>query len=340
MSDQKTTALVTGCLGFIGSHVCEELLRKNRKVIGADLLSGSFEFFDRRVEFFPCDITDPASVQKLCSSISCDEVYHTASIFNYSTPPSVLHRVNIEGTKNLLEAITKTQNFGGRLRTIVHWSSGSINGRARKDEPASEDDPWCPANDYERSKGEQEKLVRNLATQQRLPVIFLRPAGVYGPRSRYGLEKIIELASRGLVHCFIGNPQTRQSMVHVADVVGAAIWLAEHPACVGEAYNVADDLLYTSGDLTRYLVDMFQTWFIPMAIPILFIKPLIFLSEWFGKVTRTTPLLIRDLLDHMEAPFLVSNKKLKNAGYTLHFPDTKMGLNHTINWYRTQGWMK
>ncbi|MBI4126429.1 MAG: NAD(P)-dependent oxidoreductase [Deltaproteobacteria bacterium] len=332
------TSLVTGCLGFIGSHLCDALVARGDHVIGADLVTGSFEFFNPAVEFIPTDITKRESVEALCRKYEADVVYHTASIFNYSASKVVLDRVNLGGTQNFYEAIGKAKGWGGRLKTIVHWSSSSINGRQAHGKPAVEDEPWCPANDYERSKAEQETLASELAEQFQLPIVYLRPAGVYGPRSRYGLAKIIELVSKGLVRCYFGRPQARQSMVHVADVVGAAIHLADR-GVPGEAYNVADDAQWTMGELTLHIARALKKWFVPLTLPVALIKPLSQLDERLARALKRDPLLIRDLLDHMERPFLVSNQKLKAAGYPLQFADTKCGLDHTIGWYREKGWL-
>src|SRR5665213_2382670 len=111
--------LVTGGAGFIGSHLCERLLKAGHAVWAFDNLD---PFYDvaikrqnlRQIEeckgkftFIQRDLTDPASLNELLGATRFDQIIHLAAkagVRPSLLEPALYHRVNVEGTVNLLEA--------------------------------------------------------------------------------------------------------------------------------------------------------------------------------------------------------------------------------------------
>ena len=128
---------VTGATGFIGSHVARELREQ-----GADV----------RDEFI--DLFDSPRLERAISG--CHAVFHVAALYSFDAPAEELERVNVEGTRRVLEACAKEG-----VRRIVHTSSsgtcGPIAGR-----PATEEDeppPWELQVPYKRTKLAAERLA-------------------------------------------------------------------------------------------------------------------------------------------------------------------------------------
>ena len=154
--------LVTGGAGFIGSHVCERLLRDGHRVWAFDDLN---DFYDPQIKrrtladiqspgrpftFVPGDLTDAGAVNALFAATKFDQVIHLAAragVRPSLEQPALYQRVNVEGTVNILEAARKT---GCKKITIA--SSSSVYGVNAK-VPFSERDPiFSAVSPYAASK--------------------------------------------------------------------------------------------------------------------------------------------------------------------------------------------
>src|SRR5215469_14150622 len=142
--------LVTGGAGFIGSHVCERLLRAGHAVWAFDDLNNFYapeikranlravQALAKPFEFVHGDLTDRRAVDELFASAHFDQVIHLAAragVRPSLEEPGLYQRVNVEGTVNLLEA--------ARLRAVkklIIASSSSVYGVNSK-VPFSESDP-------------------------------------------------------------------------------------------------------------------------------------------------------------------------------------------------------
>jgi len=181
--------LVTGCAGFIGSHVSEALLKRGDTVIGVDNLNGYYSVhiklgnidilrkypnFSLRVE----DIRDTEAI----SEEKPDRVIHLASMAGVRCSlenPSLYEQVNIGGFIHILEEIRKNN-----VQHIVYASSSSVYGLNKK-VPFSESDPITSCNSpYACSKMAMELYARTYYQLYNISNIGLRFFTVYGPRGR------------------------------------------------------------------------------------------------------------------------------------------------------------
>jgi UDP-glucuronate 4-epimerase len=186
--------LVTGGAGFIGSHVCERLLRDGHSVWAFDDLN---PFYDpqfkqhnlreiqslaRPFEFVHGDITNAAALAEIFSSVKFDQVIHLAAragVRPSLADPALYQRVNVEGTVNVLEAARKNG-----VKKIVIASSSSVYGLNSK-VPFSESDPVVSAiSPYAASKLACEALGHVYHHIYKMDVTMLRFFTVYGPRQR------------------------------------------------------------------------------------------------------------------------------------------------------------
>ena len=143
-------AMVTGASGFIGSHVVRVLLDEGVKVRAlvrkGDPLNNLYGLDVERVEG---DLLDVESLKSCLEG--CDTVFHLAAIYAYWLPdPSVMYRVNIMGTRNLLEA-----SLDAGIKKVVYTSSIAAIGTVEGQEMANEDtifNNWLLADHYVMSK--------------------------------------------------------------------------------------------------------------------------------------------------------------------------------------------
>ncbi len=148
---------VTGATGFIGRHVARELRER-----GADV----------RDEWV--DLLDPAGLARAVEG--CDAVVHVAALYSYDASPPLIERVNVEGTRNVIEACVRMG-----VRRLVHTSTagtcGPVPGR-----PATEADappPWELAVPYKRTKLAAERLVLE-AAREGLDAVVVNPTTPVG----------------------------------------------------------------------------------------------------------------------------------------------------------------
>jgi UDP-glucuronate 4-epimerase len=186
--------LVTGGAGFIGSHVCERLLRDGHSVWAFDDLNNHYDPQIKRrnlrevqalakpFEFVHGDITHRAALDEIFSSVKFDQVIHLAAragVRPSLIDPALYQRVNVEGTVNVLEA-ARTNH----VKKITIASSSSVYGMNSKT-PFSENDPiFSAVSPYAASKLACEALGHVWHHLYGMDVAMLRFFTVYGPRQR------------------------------------------------------------------------------------------------------------------------------------------------------------
>ena len=186
----RSTFLVTGCAGFIGSSTALALLRSGHHVRGVDRMSN---YYDTRLkeenlraqrqypefEFATSDLAD-TDIGSLLDGV--DYVMHFAAQAgvrsSWGSGFEVYVRDNVLATQRLFEAAT-----GARIKKVLYASSSSVYGNA-PDYPTTEQSPTRPVSPYGVTKLAGENLALLYQQNYGLPVVCLRYFTVYGPRQR------------------------------------------------------------------------------------------------------------------------------------------------------------
>ncbi len=345
-------SLVTGACGFMGSHMVEVLHAAGHEVVATDL-GGSLERDCRKRGCFPSvsrelgvvpapsDMRDAASLEPLTHDL--DYVFHVASIFNYSTPWTTLHEVNVAGTRTLIELVLRNSP---RLERFVVWGAGGVYGYPHYHEvPFHEDLPPAPTNDYLRSKWFQEHLVMQYGQQGRLDYTILRPTTVYGPRAVYGSGPLLMGPAEMPIVVAPANFTFRIPFVHVRDVVGAALYLSTTDDARNQIYNLNDDSRLSNIDFFSFVAEVTNRRFqLLPSVPLETLKPILrgvatALAGMGRFIPDFTPPLEADTVNYLGLDFLFDNKKLHEAGFDFRYPDPRPGLRETLEWYRDNGWI-
>jgi len=222
----KNTALVTGGAGFIGSHLVDELLRLEYRVVVLDnLSSGQLKNINSACVFLHVDIAkDP--IESVFEKEKPSLVFHLAaqsSVAKSATDPITDAQSNILGTLRIIENAKK---YG--VHKIIYSSTGGAIYGEPPELPVDESSPAMPLSHYGLSKlhGEQyTKLYRNL---YKLKYTILRYANVYGPRQdgngEAGVIPIFaSLMLAGKQPTIYGDGSQKRDFVHVSDVIKANI---------------------------------------------------------------------------------------------------------------------
>jgi UDP-glucuronate 4-epimerase len=227
--------LVTGGAGFIGSHVCERLLRDGHAVWAVDDLN---DFYDPQIkrqnlreiqslakpfDFVPGDITDATALAGIFSSVKFDQVIHLAARAGVRPSlelPALYQRVNVEGTVNVLEAARKSG-----VKKIIIASSSSVYGVNAK-VPFSEGDPIFSAiSPYAASKLACEALGHVWHHTHKMDVTMLRFFTAYGPRQRpdLAIHKFTKLILAGKPIPVFGDGSMARDHTHISDILEGVI---------------------------------------------------------------------------------------------------------------------
>lgn len=266
-TDNRPLAVVTGATGFIGRRLCVRLKEQGYRVRALlrrepDVSSGVV--WD---EWQLCALGEGALPEDLMDGV--DAVFHLAGIAHAFPKGSELDplywSVNVEGSEALARAAATTG-----VRRFVYFSS--VKAMADPGERCV-DEEWTAeppeADLYGRSKLEAERRLAAIADSASMEWCTLRPTLVYGPGVKGNLEKMLRAVARGR---FPPLPETgnRRSMVHLEDLIDAALLAAEHPAAAGRTYIVSDGRGYSTRQLfeamCRATGRRIPSWSLPAAL--------------------------------------------------------------------------
>jgi UDP-glucuronate 4-epimerase len=262
--DPRRCALVTGAAGFIGSALCDELLRTGHRVIGVDALTATYApaLKERNLASALADpaftlhrdALDEAPLEALLDGV--DVVYHLAARpgvrASWSDFPEYLH-ANVAATKRLLDACV------GRELRVVYASSSSVYGDAAA-LPVSEGCDLHPVSPYGATKVAAEVIAGAYWRSHGLAAVGLRYFTVYGPRQRpdMAISRFIEAADAGREIGIYGDGRQMRDFTYVGDIVAATILAAEHGE-PGDVYNVASGDPHPLLDVLGQLGDVLGT---------------------------------------------------------------------------------
>jgi UDP-glucose 4-epimerase len=225
--------VVTGCAGFIGSHVADAFLARGDEVLAIDDLStGSRENVPPRARFERLDIVDAELLRRSVADFRPEVVCHLAaqsSVTVSVTNPRRDLDVNVAGTFNVCEA---AKDVGAR---VVFASTGGALYGDRAPVPTMEDFPPEPLAPYGASKLAGESYVSTWGRLHGLPNVVLRLANIYGPRQNpHGEAGVVAIFSdrllRGEPPVVYGEGSPTRDYLHVSDLADAFVRSATGPA--------------------------------------------------------------------------------------------------------------
>ena len=246
MSVPLARALVTGCAGFIGSHLTEALLEDGVEVLGVDCFNENYarpeKLRNLRIardwqafEFVPIDLSR-GSLEDLVEGV--DVVFHLAAEpgvrASWGNHFERYVRNNIIATQHLLEA---TRNWPEKR--FVYASSSSVYGQAEIF-PTPESAVPQPRSPYGTTKLAAEHLCLLYHANFGVNVTALRFFSVYGPRQRpdmaFGIFCRAALLGEALT--VYGDGRQTRDFTYVSDIVDALRLAARTSTAVGRAYNI------------------------------------------------------------------------------------------------------
>ena len=257
---RKTRALVTGGAGFLGSHLCDRLLKDGFDVICIDnLLTGSKDNIRHMIrnpyfEFIRHDITQPVFVE-------CDQIYNLACPASpkwYQKDPIYTFKTSVYGAMNCLGLAKRT---GAR---ILQASTSEIYG-----DPLMHPQPesyWGNVNTtgirscYDEGKRAAETLFFDYHRKDKVDIKVLRIFNTYGPRMDIGdgrvVSNFIVQALKGENITVYGDGQQTRSFCYVDDLIEGMLRMMNSSAGFTGPVNIGNPGEFTIRELAEIIVDL------------------------------------------------------------------------------------
>lgn len=252
--------LVTGGGGFIGSHLCETLVKAGYDVhafvrYNSRNLCGWIEYspLKNEIQIEKGDICDFDSVNLTVRKV--DAVCHLAALigipYSYVSPLGYI-RTNIMGTYNVLEA-GRQQN----KKPIVHASTSETYGSAQYI-PINEKHPQVGQSPYSATKIGADQLALSYALSFDMPVTIIRPFNTYGPRQ--SLRAIIPTIITQIVAkkdpIELGNLTTTRDFTYVSDTSMGFLKALQTNKGIGQVINLGTGTSISINDLAKKIMEL------------------------------------------------------------------------------------
>jgi len=317
-------AFVTGATGFIGSHLCEELIRRGYAVTCLVRETSNLKWIDTLdVKLVKGDCTDRKSLYDVIDDF--DYVFHLAGLTK-SPSDTAFFSINTKGTENL---ITTLAEKNPRLKRFVYVSSLSAVGPCKNGIPVDEQAHPSPVSNYGRSKLEGEKTV--LKYKNFIPVTILRPAAVYGPRDKDFLV-LFKMIKRGF---FPDWGKSYYSFVYIDDLVRGIILCAEHKEAEGKIYFISENTAHSNEEVVKLISSALNAKALRVKVP-KFVMPF---CSFIGDKTHAGIINKDKMKEFTHSHWICNARKVQEeTGFTPRVM-IKEGMKWTADWYRIHKWL-
>lgn len=334
-ADRPMTLLVTGASGFIGSRLVQYARAQGYRVVALGMANTPAEcariqeLNEAGIDVRLGDLADRSFLK--AAAQGCTAAIHLAAAqHEVNVPDSHFMRVNVEGTRNLLDVCAEAG-----VRRFVYGSSIGVYGAVGAG-VLDESSPMAPDNAYTRSKARAEEVVRSCSST--LEITIVRISEAYGPGDTR-LLKLFDAIARS-VFVMIGAGDNRRQPIHIADLTRALLMAAHHPRAAGETFVLAGPQVIS----TREMVDAIARALHRRAsIPGLPLRPVVIATRVIEATFR--PLGLRPPIHQRRLDFFTKSFAfdVRKAEHVLGFK-AQIGFQHgaadAADWYRSRGLLK
>jgi nucleoside-diphosphate-sugar epimerase len=322
------TVLITGATGQVGNAIARRLAADGVEVRALVRSPERARVLPEGVEPVFGDVTDAASLQAALDGTAT--VYHAAGIpEQWRRDVDEFARVNVEGTRNVVEAALAAQ-----VERFVYTSTDDVLvGAPGESFDESVVNPTPGVTPYQRSKQEADRIVV-AALDRGLPAVFLHPAGVYGPAPFLvkGLnDLLIQLARRKTPALLPGG----MAVAYSEDVADGHVRAAAQ-AQVGARYLLAESF-QTLTEIAEAVARAEPRAKVPRVMPLPVARAVSTVGEGVARVTGRPPMIPRSVLQFLERGSRPSGARARaDLGWTP--TPFATGVDQTLAYFRQQGW--
>ncbi len=325
--------LVTGASGFIGRRVASRLLEEGHEVVALVRASSNNEGLPKNIEIREADLFDIPSLENAVQGIQV--VYHFAAYFDfYPGDEELMFKVNVEGTKNLMNACVGTE-----VERFIYCSSTESMGSIRFP-PGTEDTELRPDFSYGESKVEAERSIREITEETGLAHVILRPTGVMGEGDLYVMYQVIHELNDGKVFALPSDLSAEFMYTHIDDVVSGFVAALTPMVILNNTIIICPDEPITWDTFVQVVTERLGVKPPRLRVPKTAAKLGMAVLSPFKNRKKMTFFWHGKSVDIMFSNRVYSNEKAKRLlGWT---PKVSMveGLQRAIDWYYDNGLLK
>lgn len=308
--------LVTGGAGFIGSHLCDELLSKGASnVVCVDnFFLGKMENISDALKhekfvLYRDDCRQFGVMQSIIEKEKIEVVFNMATIaLNYSFfNPFDAYMVNVQIANTLLELLKV-----GAYKTLIHTSSSEAYGTAQYS-PMDENHPTDPTTPYAAGKAAADMMVHSFSKVLGLDISIIRPFNNYGPRQNAEgpLAGIIPVTAKRIKNgekpVINGDGEQTRDFIYVKDTVRGLLLAYEKEESRGKIINLGSGVDMTMNSLLKGICDYMG-----------------YTGEWEHREERTSD--VRNLCANIDRA-----RNVLGFEPQMKFED---GIKETLDWYK------
>lgn len=325
------TAFVTGATGFVGSNLVRELDRQGWKTTAIVRPTASLQDIEGlSVETRPGDIVDAESLRQAVPR-NVDAVFHVAASTNvWAENNDEQDRVNIDGTRNTIEAA-----IAARARRFILTSSfatwGFQEGLITENSPRSRNSDWI---NYVRTKRIAEDLAKEEVKKGRLDAVILNPAHILGPGDRHNWSRMVCMVADGTLPAV---PPGGGPFADVREVAKAHI-SSFHQGETGEHYLLGGDH-YSFAEIIQLVGEILGKEAPGKPTPAWLLRTLAHLYAAAASITRKRPRITPESAAMICHRSLCDSTRAQTVLGYRHTPIRPL-LEETVRWLRAAGMLK
>lgn len=343
--NQKTQnrVLVTGATGFIGSHLAKDLAQKGDKIkclVRNSSSKNSVEFLKGLgAELVYGDLTDKESLKNSVKDV--DYVFHLGGGGRVGMPREIQCKINIEGTKNILEVCADN----GNIKKFIHVSTCAVMGDI-KNGPANETFPLNPSNmAYSYAKTEAEKAA--LSYKDRIPLVVVRFPGVYGipmvkggPDRTGGVTPILMIFSaiKNGKWRYVGDGKNFIHLFYIDDAV-RGLELAREKGKAGEIYIIGDKHSIRMTEMVRIAANVLRVEEPKGHVPVSVARIFSLVSELSARIFGGVPVMSGEMITGFISNLYIDTSKARRELSYEPKVGLEEGMRKTTDWYKANGYL-
>jgi nucleoside-diphosphate-sugar epimerase len=318
--------MITGATGMVGSLLARRAAEAGYAV-RALVRSATPELESLGVEQVVGDLAVPHTLGPALAGVQL--VVHSAAHVGDWGPAEKYRAINVFALEHMLTAVER----GGSLQRWVQISSLGVY--SPRDHVGTDETTPPDVNGldgYTRTKAEAELVLQQHMRENRLPAVIVRPGFIYGPGDRHVLPRLIERISAGKMKLF-GDGQKLLNNTYVGNLVDAIFLALEHPAALGETFNIRDARLVTRQEFVGAVADYLGQPR-PGSVPLWLARPLSGLVEGVARAIGKTqaPVLTKARLKFLTLNLDFSIDKARRVlGYEPRV-DFQDGIREALDW--------